>query len=80
MGQIVKLQQAALVQNEKVITLIYHLPSTDGGFNGQVIAYEYTFALKSLKTQNRVHYRKWWQAVNHRRLISIVHLHNISFA
>ena len=79
MGQIVKLQQAALVQNEKVITLIHHLPSTGYGFNGQVTVYEYTFALKSLKAQNRVHYRKWRQAVNHPTLISIVHLHNISF-
>ena len=77
MGQIVKLQQAALVQNEKVITLIYQLPSRDG--DGQVTVYEYKFALKSLKAQNRVHYRKWRQAVNHPRLISTVHLHNISF-
>ena len=79
MGQIVKLQQATLIQNENVITLIYQLPSTDGGFNGQVTVYEYKLALKSLKAQNRVHYRIWQQAVNHPRLISIVHLHNISF-
>ena len=57
MGQIVKLRQAALIQNEKVITLIHQLPSTDSGFNGQVTIYEYKFALKSLKAQNRVHYR-----------------------
>ena len=79
MGQIVKLQQATLVQNENVITLIYQLPSTDSGFNGQVTVYEYKFALKSLKAQNRVHYRIWRQAVNHPRWISTVHLHNISF-